>query len=116
MLLLAWQTQNGHGSYAAPCAPVSCKVVQPQLMFCLHTCIVCLTDGMPCRYQSPIGVGELMHFFDATHTSINALPALASENVQQPTAKRIKKNQTKLEQPPPSQTANSEVTHFGPSA
>ena len=31
-----------------------------------------------CRFQAPIGVLELMHFFDSTHTSINAPASNAS--------------------------------------
>lgn len=44
-----------------------------------------------CRYQSPIGVGELMHFFDATHTSVNAPPAPTPQDGAQGAARQIKK-------------------------
>ncbi len=33
-----------------------------------------------CRYKSSIGVKELMHFFDATHTSINAVDKAEAES------------------------------------
>ena len=36
---LAVQTQNGDGSYAAPCMPVAQQLVQLQTMFCLQTCM-----------------------------------------------------------------------------
>ena len=69
---------------------------------------------MAYRYQSPIGVGELMHFFDATHTSVNALPMLAPGNEEQHTTKHVKKVRT--EPQAPSQIASSKVTRFGPIA
>ena len=42
-----------------------------------------------CRHKAPIGVAELMYFFHATHTSVNADPALALENNAQSRQNKI---------------------------
>lgn len=50
---------------------------------------------MSCRFRSPIGVGELMHYFDAMHTSVNSPPAKGNE--QQDTATQNKKVKTETQ-------------------
>ena len=54
--------------------------------------MVCSEFVGVCRYRGPIAVGELMHFFDATHESINdpaRVSRLESASLSRPT-KRIK--------------------------
>ena len=64
---------------------------------------------MSCRFQLPIGVAELMHYFDAMHTSVNA-----PDNEQQGTATQIKKVETGAQAPAASAAADHKVTHFVP--
>lgn len=62
-----------------------------------------------CRYRGPIAVGELMHFFDATHESINDLARaskLKSASLSRP-SKRIK---TEAAMPPVSPTTRTART------
>ena len=47
-----------------------------------------MSVGFCCRYKGPIGVRELMGFFDDTHRSINA-PQESTKNLRTET-KRIK--------------------------
>lgn len=67
-----------------------------------------------CRYQSSIGDGELMHFFDRAHTSVNALPAPAPKHELPPTVVSIK--EANIESQPPSAPSmnSSNVAHFNP--
>ncbi|KAL3135555.1 hypothetical protein ABBQ38_006033 [Trebouxia sp. C0009 RCD-2024] len=51
--------------------------------------------AIPPRFRSPIGVGELMHYFDAMHTSVNSPPAKGNE--QQDTATQNKKVKTETQ-------------------
>ena len=41
-----------------------------------------------------------MHFFDATHTSVNTLPASVPESKQQPIARHVKKVKTETKAAP----------------
>ena len=62
-----------------PACVTLCRFMLPR-----HACLthavasdamyVALESLQTCRYMSSIGVGELMYFFDATHTSVNASP------------------------------------------
>ena len=57
-----------------------------------------------CRYRGPIAVGELMHFFDATHESIND-PARVSRLESASSSRPTKRNKSEAAMPPVSPIA-----------
>ena len=55
-----------------------------------------------------------MHHFDATHTSVNAAPALAPSNEEQPTARQINSGKPDSTATTVAPEATYKVTHTTP--